>query len=335
MGYFFRILLGPPGAWCRSIAGRALGPAMLLAVLAGCASERAIPEFKLYLSTYNEASQSVSAVLGELEAVEFERARNHARRFGMTPLRWSKVPQERRVEVRKQQLERIRNNGGFDDQFHIEDSVYHATNSTPPITASFRRAFAAIGAYNAVLDAYAEGRALEEVEAELGGLAAAIGALGEALSISSGILGGALPGGQLVAAFDIVETALEAGSKEAFREAVIELEPKIDQTLSEMRAASPAIFQLLTARLRNEVKDANTPEAGEQAVDAIEKYRTVMSNWVVALDATEAALDRVVAAIRAPGTTVSLLSDLTATTANAASVAQQTRRLIGEIRTRP
>lgn len=323
-----------PEQWHGYPFARASGIALVLFTLAGCVSNRAIPEFKLYLSTYDEASKTVSVVLDEFEGAELERARDHARRFGMTPLRWKEVPVDKRREERRRGSARIEQNGGFDDAFHIEDSVYHATNSAPPITASFRRAFAAIGAYNAVLDAYAEGRALDEIKTELGGLASAIGSLGEALRIGTGIAGAAVPGGSLVSAgLGIIDTALEAGNKEAFRNAVIALEPQIAETLAEMRDASPAMFDLLTAKRRNEVKDAKSEAVKKGGVEAIEKYRTVMSNWVVALNATITALDRVVAAIEAPDTAFSLLSDLTATTANAAAVTGQTRRLLGEIRT--
>ena len=318
----------------RARALRSFGALLFLLMFAGCVSNRAIPEFKLYLSTYDEASQTVNAVLDEFEGVELERARDHAKRFGMTPLRWKGVETEDRKQARAAGLKRIEGNGGFDDAFHIKDSVYHATNATPPITAAFRRAWAAVGAYNRVLDAYAEGRGLDEIKGELGGLASAIGSLGEAAKTGSDILGMAVPGGSLVSSgLQVVNAALEAGNKEAFRNALIDLQPEMDATLDEMREAAPALFDLLTAKRRNEVKDAVDQGVKDQGIEAIEKYRTVMSNWVVAINATELALDRVVAAIQAPDTAFSLLSDLTATTTNAAAVTAQTRRLLGEIRT--
>lgn len=323
---------GPLDRMARTVAG-----AFVLLALAGCTSDRAIPEFKLYLSTYEATAETVTTVLNEFEGAELDRARDQARRFGMTPLRSSTIPAEERPEARRVGRERIRLNGGFDDTFHIEDSVYFASNAVPPITAAFRRAFAAVGAYNDVVDAYAEGRALDEIRAELGGLASAVGALGETLSLGGAVLANLAPGGGLVSSgLGIIDMALEGGSREAFRQAIIALEPEIDSTLATMRGAAPAMFDIITEKRRNAAKDAaaagNAAEA-EKHIEAIEKYRVVLSNWVVALTATEEALDEVVAAIRAPDTALSILSDLTATTQNAAAVTEQTRRLLGEIRT--
>jgi hypothetical protein len=306
---------------------------LIVAVVAGCVSNRAIPEFKLYLSTYAESSATVTAVLDEFEGVELKRARDLMQRTGISPLRMGEMPATERGGKLKSGRERIQTNG-FDVLFHIEDAVYHAANSTPPITKAFRRAFAAVGAYNTALDAYAEGRALDEVKTELSALGGAIGALGDALGGAAKIGSMFAPGGGLVSAgLSIIDNALEAGSKEAFRNALIDLEPTMQQILGEMREAAPAMFELMTSTARAAVKDAPNAEARAPKIQEIEKYRAVMSNWVVALDAASDALASVVVAIKTPDTALSLLSDLSLTAANAASVADGTRRLLGEIRT--
>lgn len=318
---------------------------LLLAALAGCVSARGLAEFRLYRSTYEAAEVTVRAILDEFEGVERERSLNLARTIGLTPIRVRELKIESKSDsefsaalnlMTQEGAARISANGGFDDRFHPIDSVYHATNQAPPATASFRRAFAAIGSYNEILAAYAEGRALDELKAQTEGLASSIGALAEALGAGSDLLGIALPGGSLVSTgLGIVTTALEAGTRQAFRDEIVRLEPVIDDTLQTMRDASPHMFGLFTSKLRGEAKDA--PAGSKEramAIEAIEAYRTVMSNWVVALSATEDALQGVIVAIRAPATPGSVIADISAASENAASVAGQTRRLLGEIRTR-
>lgn len=326
----------------RNLLASALASGVVLLTLAGCASNRAIPEFALYLSTYEAAAATVDTVLNEFEGVERERSLNLARNDGITPIRLHKLIRDRadgtltRASLEAElaaSRERIEANNGFDDRFHPIDSVYYATNQPPPVTAAFRRSFAAIGAYNDVLEVYAEGRALDDLKNEAVGLAGSINRLAEVVGAGSTVLQLTLPGGPLIGTgLEIVTAMGQAGSREAFRREIVRLQPAIDETLVTMREASPRMFRLFTSRLRDRVKDADTP--AEEDLEAIEKYRVVMSNWVVALNSTQAALQRVVDAISAPTTPGSLLADLTATTESAAAVAEPTRRLLGEIRNR-
>ncbi len=298
-------------------------PLLAAMALAGCASERGIPEFQVYQSAFEATEATATAVIDEMEAVEI------AVSLELIGQGFSPLEPERDVSGR------IRANGGFDDAFHMVDAVYYATGRTPPVATAFRRALRAVGDFNDAVGAYADGRALDAVRAEFVGLGASLEDLAGSAGIG-GALGLSVPGGAAAgAAFDVVRGALDAGTKEAFRQAMLDAHPQIDAILAEMRDAAPRIFDLLTRDARNRAKDAIT--AGrvadrDAAIAEIDRYRVVMSNWVVSLEDARLALAAVIAAIRAPTTAAGLLAELTATVGQAGAVTSQTRRILGEIR---
>lgn len=310
---------------------------LLVAGLAGCASDRAIPEFHLYAATYEATSETVNAVLDEFEAVERERVQNQFAKTGTTPLRLNDLEPVDVAKAMDDGAKRVRDNGGYFDGFFVADSIYFASDATPPTTAAFRRAFRAVGAYNEALAALAEGRSVDQIAGQFGGLLTQVNGLAETIGLGAGILSSVAPGGALATAgLNLIKSAIEAGSKEAFRDAAKDLQPIVSKTLTEMRDAAPPMFDLMSSRARSAAKEAafagNETERDAQ-VEIIENYRVVMSNWVVSLDATDRALKQVVAAIDAPTTPASILGDLTTATQNAAAIVNQTRQALGAIRT--
>lgn len=322
---FLDALTAAAGGWRRRVAASSALAAALFA--AGCTSDRGVAEFAVYESTYAGTAATLTVVLDEFEAVERARSVALIRATGVSP-----------VEPREDRSEAIALNGGFDETFHIADAVYFAPAQVPPATAAFRRALASITAFNAVAGAYADGRAAREVADRLLALAGTVEALAQAVRPEAAVLGLALPGNPVAATAEgVLARALAAGSREAFREAILALHPAIKATLAEFRAAAPRLFSLLTATARDAAKEAHF--AGriaerDAAIAVIENYRAVLSNWVVAIDATDVALEKLVAAIRGEGARSDLLGDLALTVEQAAGLATETRRLLGEIRTR-
>ena len=307
----------------------------LLVLLMGCASSRGIPEFQVYRSTFESTEATLSAVIDAFEPVERETTARLARTIGYTPLRFlAETPTEAEMA---EAAERINDNAGFDPDFHIVDAVYYADGQAPPTTAAFRNALAAVRHFNDAAAAYAEGRALDQIEGQLLDLQRALGTLAGVVTDGSDLLPVPLPGGAAVStALEVLDQALLSGQRAAFRDAIREIAPIIDtELLLPMRNAAPSMFRLLSGPAQDAAVDADddgdTVERDRQ-VAIVERYRIVMSNWVISLDATRGALQRVVAAIDAPDTPASLLGDLTATIENTAAVAATTRRLLADIR---
>lgn len=289
---------------------RLAGPAAALvllgfvAALSGCASSREIPEFELYRSGFDAVGRASEVVFTDLEAAE-RAASIRVIRSGLSPL-----------DPGRDERERLAFLGGLDETFRVEEAVYFAPAGVPPGTAAFRRALGAVAAFNDTVAAYADGRGADEIGTKLAGLDRALGQTGAALGLPVNVAGDllqtAVPG--LAVARVAVGQALEAGSLEAFRQAILATHPQIDALLLAMRDGSPTVFRVITSGDRAEAKDAldeGDRAAFEEALARVEAARAGLSIWVLALERSRAALAAVVAAIAAPVTSRLLLGELT------------------------
>lgn len=305
-------------------------------LLASCVSNKGVPEFQVYRQTFEATETTVRSVIDAFEPVERAKSIQAMRTQGYSPLRYlaEKPDAQERVDA----VQRIRDNAGFDPNFHVVDAVYFAVGQSPPATAAFLNALEVVRAYNDVLQAYIEGRAFDEIEGQLAGLQRSLEGFLESVGAASQLAGVVLPVGEaLGTAVQMVKNALRAGQRAAFRNAIREIGPIIDsEILLRMRDAAPSMFRLLSRSAQGAATDAaddgDTAERDRQ-VAIVENYRTVMSNWVVSLDASRTALQRTVAATQEEDTPASLLGDLILTVDTVSAMARGTRTLLGEIRT--
>jgi len=318
--------------------------ACLLVMVGGCVSTAGLPEFRAYQDAFTQAEAASAAILDELAVAEREAARRLIR-SGQEPV--TTVPAVAAEAVggaavtsspALSRTDRARiERDGFDDRFYVRDAVYQADLGDPPGTAAIRRSLDSVAAFNAVVLAYAEGRALDELKAQAGVLATDVSAALSAVALPLGVPGLALPG--LLPALKLVQegadAALQAASREAFREAVLARQPTIDAILVEVRDTAPTIFSLLTrglSRAAKDLRDEDRAAEAEAAVVKIESYRRLLANWVILLDQTRSALAATIVAIKGPRDQTAALADVARSTAGLRERTARINALLVELR---
>jgi hypothetical protein len=323
---------------------RALGLALVAVLAAACASTAGLPEFRVYQATFDRALATSDQILDELAVAERQSALRLVAK-GKEPV----VDVEAvagalagggatgaSVTTDPRTPERIIEAGGFDEKFYVRDAVYVAELGDPPGTAAIRRALRSVADFNDVVLAYGEGRALDELKAQAAVLAAESRS---ALQAASLVVGTGLSTTGLGPALGIVregaDVALQAASREAFRDAVVALQPNVDAILVDIRDTTPTIFSFLTRDLADSAKDlrdADQQAAADAAVARIEAYRRLISNWVIMLEETRAALAATVAAITGPREQSAALADLARSVGDIGARSARINTLLVELR---
>ncbi|MGF1660798.1 MAG: hypothetical protein ACFCUS_15360 [Rubrimonas sp.] len=243
---------------------RALGLALALVVLTGCASTRGVAEFAAYRAAYAEAQSTGEAILDRLAVAE--RAL-HARANPFDPAFGAFAPDE---------------------------APYLVEAVDPPSTAAFRRAIRAVGAYTDALAALSNGETAEAMAGRLGRL----GALGIE---AAGAVGATPPAAAVNAAVGALAPFAEGGlalaARAQFRDRLLENADAMAAILSQTRDATAPIFAALAQKLRDDVfADPSGREFSPAEIDELRSLRRLMAHWVVLLDASRAALASAVAA---------------------------------------
>jgi hypothetical protein len=279
--------------------------ALVMTLAGGCVSTTGLPEFRAYQSAFDQAFAASTQILDELAVAE--------RAAALRLIAAGRDPVTQDPPTPRSDPAQLRSDG-FDPQFYVVDSVYETGLGDPPGTAAIRRALATVADFNNLLLAYGEGRGLDELKAQ----ASAVAAEGTAAAGAAALaLGTPLAIPALPAALGLVneglDVALRAASRAAFRDALVARAPDIDAILEDVRDTAPTVFSLLTRDVANRAKDLRDDGRDAEAAEAvarIDAYRKLLSNWVLMLEQTQAALAATVAAVTGPPDQVGRLSDL-------------------------
>ena len=258
-------------------AGRSMAIALAAAVLSACATYEGVAEFTVYRDAYDSAADTGDTILDRLAVAE---QKLFAIAYPFDPLR---------------------------SDFNPDTASYVAASADPPATAAYRRTLQAIESYNEALFGLASGQTADEIAGKI----ARLGAVGTgAASDIASIVGG---GAATIAAATAINTVLAGfeplaaevigfGTRDAFREQLVERAPIIREAIGQVRASTVRVF----GALRDEVfaTATNDPSRTGLTADELEQikgYRSLLANWVVLLDASAAAFEVAVIAAQSPG----------------------------------
>lgn len=293
---------------------------VLCGALAGCAGAQGVPEFQAYSHAFDEF-QAVSNAI-------YDRAAHSERRNKLTALCTDAKKDFPPAGV---ELRYCRDGAYTSANFDPAQAAYFVADTDPPHMAAQRQLLKVVAAFNTALLAYAEGRALAPVQAELRKTA------GELELLVSAVGGTAVP---LGAALNVAESAFAAlataGSREAFRTLLLDHYDTVDKALLVMRngaagdrpGGASLLFTLMTADLTRAVAGDARKGSPEQALREREDTRLVLSRWVVLLDRVRRALKDARDAVAAEATALDTARGLAVTAGEIRASAEATRRAL-------
>ncbi|CUX34438.1 MULTISPECIES: hypothetical protein [Agrobacterium] len=193
-----------------------------------------------------------------------------------------------------------------DRDFNPDHAAYYIEGAEPPLTASLRRSLIALKDYNAALVALATGENAETLVTRFTGFAANVDSAYESItaikkrSAPEEVLAVAdkiWPG--VRAAEAVGNSLLAAAGREEFRVRLSTNNKKMQEFLSALRSATPAMYKLLAAGQRRYSRDGG----GNQEDDELQKKnRRLLAGWVLLIDQSSVALARAAQAAETPNT---------------------------------
>lgn len=221
-----------------SYATRLLQTALLVVVLLSCTRNAGVAEFVAYRDAF-EASRSASDSLFDLLAIA-ER-------------------EERRLIVSR------------GPEFSVDDASAFATIGEPPLTTSYRHAFATITQYNLVMVGLASGTSAQQLSGEMAGLASK--SVGLATVLVPGLGVNLFPFVPLAQSLGTI--ALTHRTRALFQQDLAANSTPVIRLMTAMRDGSTVIFAMLA--------NAGQTELGAGA-GRRETLRQVVSDWVVLMN---------------------------------------------------
>ena len=306
MGVFSRVSFVPlvahplallPVFWRRKKSFLVLG---VLGILAACTTYNGIGEFEAYQRAFNNTYETGGAILD--------------------------------IVAEKERTIFLNAYPSSATNYDPDYAAYYADSVDPPGTAAFRRALNSVKAYNDILYGLASGQTVDALSAKLTSLNAS---LSSAANETTQLLNiGTLQRADLIktignldarikAGIELTQFALNYQSREAFRRFAIEYRPVVQELLMSLRDGSRIIFPVLT-------RDATASITGVDQVK-VAQYRMLLSDWVLGLEATMAALNRVGAAIKADATVDSSIAAFTKSAVELEVTAAAARKHLAEL----
>ena len=267
--------------------------------LSACTTYRGLAEFDAYRSAFDKSYETGNAVLDLL------------------------AQKERSLYLKTYPPQAL----AFDPDL----ASYYVDTVDPPSTAVFRRSLTTVKAYNDVLYGLASGEAAEALSARLLGLGTSVTAAGR--ETRELLAGGVMPkaaastvrtlDARLSAAGELVTFALKYKSRADFRRFALDYHDECQQILLTLREGARDVFPILTA----EEVDSITSD-----MKKIPIYRKLLSDWVLSIDATIVALERVNAALKADASALDAsIAGLTRSAIELEAAAGAARKHIAEL----
>jgi hypothetical protein len=213
--------------------------------------------------------------------------------------------------------------------FNPARSSYYGTIGDPALTASIRHGLRVTGEYFKLLTVLAEGKNIDDAEAQVGLLATSLSGLA---AIATG--GTAAPlFGAVQALEPLVRQWAESRNMDELRRLVLDGAPKVDALLAELQAASSEMHESLIALPSKNAEGRlfDNKAARRAALMQIREANVAVANYVQLLGGLREALAALVAAVRAPGSS-SALASLSNTSANLLIQAQASARAVEILR---
>jgi hypothetical protein len=246
---------------------------------AGCASYKGVAEFTVYVDSYKAAADLGADILDRV-AVGERKLYGYAHPFDpkLTP-------------------------------FDPDVAGYYVTAVDPPATAAYRKTVQAVAAYNEALHGLAGGADAAALAGKITRLSAigagaasdlaAIGAAGPTSGGAAGVAAATAVNTVLAGLEPLTAEAFGFAFRERYRERLIDQAPTIRKAIAASRSTTPALFDALRFPLIT-AADADPARRGQLTAAEAEQIRisnTLLSTWVVLLDASAGALDVAVNAV--------------------------------------
>jgi hypothetical protein len=267
----------------------------LLGLLTACATYNGIAEFEAYQRAFNSTYEAGEAILDIV------------------------AEKERRIFLNAYPPSAT--------NYEPDYASYYVDSADPPGTAAFRRALNSVRAYNDILYGLASGQTTDALSAKLNSLNTSLSSaanettqLLKAGSLSKEDLAKTIGGldARVKAGIELTQFALRYKSREAFRRFAVEFNPVVQDILVSLRDGTQVIFPVLT-------RDATASIKGVDEVK-IAQYRRLLSDWVLGLEVTMVALNRISVAIRADATFDSSIAAFTKSAIDLQLTASATRK---------
>jgi hypothetical protein len=261
---------------CISVIARQLIPLTFL-LLSACTT--GIAEFETYDTAYRSQAAEADRVLDRLAAAERSVVR---RQFA--------VDQEKSGRIRA---------------FDPDEALYYLAISDPPLTGTIRGSVAAVTRYNAALVGLADGSAAEALTARVGAGTSALTQAAGAVTAVTGVGAVAAPALQaaISVALPIFQRLANIVDRAEFRRQLVLAYPDIRALLLELRAGSPAMFEVIKRSYveRGGLGGGRVEGIPTGDLPRVESDRTLLAGWVVLIDRTILAMDQAVAAVSGDG----------------------------------
>lgn len=269
-----------PSAWARRcLSVLAVG---VIVFAGGCATTLPVAEVRLVGKAFEDLNAASQPLLDDLALAEREQGRRNAvaRAGAMADGASPKTNPCPDVVLRRGISAAV---PSVQAGFCPPDAGYYSDLVDPPATRAFRRSLAAIGDYSRLLLMLAEGRNVDEANAQLHAVAWNVGLALEA----SGLGGASVVAPSLLEALNpLVELAARDANAAELRRLVREETPKVERLALALRDGAPALFKTLTgsALARFSTDGLANAEVARAEAQRIEGYRVAVSNYVVLLD---------------------------------------------------
>ena len=263
-------------------------PVIVATLLAGCVSPLPVEELRHYDSAFEEAQTAANALFDDLAIAETrmrDKAGGDGDAGGVTPAN-------------------IRDRLGYDPQYYPGEGLA-ARVEDPETTRQLRRAMSVVARYNDILLMLAEGRTIDEIQAQT----ATLRGNTEALMPLVGIDGGLVAGVALTTLSQVLQSVEGIRSRKAFQEAFLAGHGEVETIISGLKNAAPVIYPILIDRYEDQIADASF-DFGEDspaykniqadAVGRINTYRQAVQSYERMFSRVEAAFAEVRTIMEAP-----------------------------------
>jgi hypothetical protein len=252
---------------------------LLAIILPACATYNGVAEFAAYRDSYTSAAETGDRILDRIAVAE-------RKLFHVA------YPFDPRKST-----------------FDPTESSYFVDIIDPPATASYRRTLHAVRTYNDLLYGLASGEEAAAIAGKItrlsaigAGAAADLAAIGGLQSSFAPLVTANAVNGVLKNLEPLTATLIGFATREEFRKKLLEQEPVIRETIEKVVEETPKMFLILQTTITTAAdNDRSRTGLTQDEIDQIRRYRSLLGNWVVLLNASLASLDVAIDAAQSDG----------------------------------
>lgn len=302
---------------------RLIIPLIFATLMAGCVSPLPVEELRHYDSAFTEAQTAANALFDDLAVAE--------RRFDEN-LSGGDEPGGVTTASERERL-------GYDPQYYAGEGLIAGTED-PPRTAQLRRAMSVVAQYNDILLMLAEGRTIDDIQAQT----ATLKANADALLPLAGVQGGAIAGVVGTTLSKVLEGVETIRSRKVFQDAFLAGHGDVEDIISGLKGAAPEMYAILIDQYEGQIDDAEF-DFGEDsaayksiradAVGRINAYRQAVQSYERMFAHVESSFAEVRQIMESPQTVTSTTLILAEQTALIRDDIAEIRRVFALLRVSP